>query len=87
LLTVRYFLKTFLWGKIIHKIVSTKAQFGGRKIQFTAYCANHRLFEINSVPYDHAGNFLDEHPLYDSPKEFPLKKNDLNETTYRLLCK
>jgi len=67
--------------------VSKKARYGGTKIQFTANCANHRLFEINSVPYDHEGNFLAENPHYDSPKEYPLKHNDLNKATYRLLCK
>ena len=67
--------------------VSQKARYGGKKIQFTADCAKHRLFEINSVPYDHEGNFLAENPRYDSPKEYPLKHNDLNKATYRLLCK
>jgi hypothetical protein len=67
--------------------VSKKARYGGRKIQFTADCASHRLFEINSVPYDHAGIFLAGNPMYDSPKEYPLKNNDLNKATYRLLCK
>lgn len=66
---------------------SKTAQYGGRKIQFTADCANHRLFEIDSVPYDHDGNFLAEKPMYDSPKEYPLRNSDLNEATYRLLCK
>jgi hypothetical protein len=67
--------------------VSQKARYGGRKIQFTANCANHRLFEIDSVPYDHNGQFLAENPSYDSPKEYPLDHNDLNVATYRLLCK
>ncbi len=67
--------------------VSKKALYGGRKIQFTADCANHRLCEIKSIPYNHDGNFLAEKPLYDSPKEYPLRNSDLNEATYRLLCK
>jgi len=67
--------------------VSKKTMYGGTKIQFTADCAKHRLFEINSVPYDHDGNFLAEQPLYNSPREYPLKHNNLNEATYRLLCK
>lgn len=67
--------------------VSKKAQYGGRKIQFTADCANHRLFEIKSIPYNHDGSFLAEKPMYDSPKEYPLRNSDLNEATYRLLCK
>jgi hypothetical protein len=67
--------------------LSKKEKYGGRKLQFTADCAHHRLFEINSVPYDHDGNFLVEQPRYNSPKEYPLSHNDLNIATYRLLCK
>ena len=66
--------------------VSPKAPYGGIKIQFTADCANHRLFEINSVPFDHDGNYLAESPSYDSPKEYPVSHNDLSEATYKLLC-
>lgn len=67
--------------------VSQNAKYGGLKIQFTADCENHRLFEINLVPYDHEGNFLAESPSYDTPKEYPLNHNDLNEATYKLLCR
>ena len=67
--------------------VSKKAKYAGKKIQFTADCTNHRMYEIDSVPYDHDGNFLAEKPMYDSPKEYALRNSDLNEATYRLLCK
>jgi hypothetical protein len=66
--------------------VSKKAKLGGRKIQFTADCAKHRLFEINSIPFDRSGNFLEEHRLYKSPKEYPLKHNGLYKATFGLLC-
>ena len=67
--------------------VSQKTKQGGIKLQFTANCADHKLFEINSIPFDHNGNFLGESPSYDSPKEFPLDHNALNEATYKLLCR
>ena len=67
--------------------VSKKDEFGGRKIQFAADCEKQRLFEINSIPYDHKGNFLEARPHFDSPQEYRLRHNKLNEATYRLLCR
>lgn len=66
---------------------SPKNGVGGRKIQFTADCPGHRLYEISAVPYDKDGNYLAEDRHYDAPKEYPLKKGSLNAATYRLLCR
>jgi hypothetical protein len=59
----------------------------GAKIQFTANCTGHRLFEIASSPYDVAGNYLPEKKQYESPKEYLLTPGSLNEATYKLLCR
>ena len=61
--------------------VSKKDEYGGRKIQFVADCEKQRLFEINSFPYDHKGNFLEARPHFDSPREYRLRHNKLNEAT------
>jgi len=67
--------------------VSKSALYGGLKIQFTADCANHRLYEISLIPYDHNGKYLAETSSYNSPKEYPLDHNDLHQATYKLLCR
>ncbi len=59
---------------------------GGVKIQFTADCAQHRLYEINSDPYDTEGNFLGLIRREDAPKEYPVTPRSLNEETYDLMC-
>lgn len=59
---------------------------GGKKIQFTADCRKHKLFEIASAPYDANGIYLPEADHYDAPREYPLTGNPLNKATYSLLC-
>lgn len=67
--------------------VSPKNGLGGKKIQFTADCPKHRLYEISAVPYDHDGNFLAENRHYDAPQEYPLKNDPLNKATFKILCR
>jgi len=59
---------------------------GGVKIQFTAHCAQHRLYEINSDPYDTERNFLGLIRREDAPREYPVTPGSLNEATYKLMC-
>ena len=59
---------------------------GGLKIQFTANCSQHRLFEIATYPYNVAGKYLTPHKNYNSPKEYAITPNSLDEATYKLLC-
>lgn len=67
--------------------VTPRNGVGGRKIQFTANCSQHRLFEVASYPYDAAGEYLAPHKYYGSPKEYSIAPNSLNEATYQLLCR
>ena len=60
---------------------------GGLRIQFTADCRKHRLFEIAAYPYDVAGKYLNPpEKNYHSPVEYPVTPGSLNEATYQLLC-
>ena len=59
---------------------------GGLKIKFTADCSKHRLFEIAAYPYDVGGNYLKPHKNYNSPIEYPIAPDSLNDATYKLLC-
>ena len=59
---------------------------GGLRIQFTADCAKHRLFEIAAYPYDVDGKYLKPHKKYNSPIEYPIVPGSLNDETYKLLC-
>ena len=59
---------------------------GGLRIQFTADCRKHRLFEIAAFPYDVGGNYLKAHKNYDTPIEYPITQDSLNEATFKLLC-
>jgi hypothetical protein len=65
---------------------SPGGKYGGKLIQFTADCKEHKLFEISVIPYDHDGDFLGENRHNDAPIEYRLKKGSLNSATYRLLC-
>jgi hypothetical protein len=67
--------------------VTPKHGVGGRKIQFTANCSRRRLFEIARHPYNADGKYLTPNKHYDSPIEYPLTPNSLNEATYKLLCR
>jgi hypothetical protein len=62
---------------------------GGTKLQFTANCPAHKLYEIESLPYDTSGNYLSSRKRkhYDVPKEYPLEPGSLNDATYKLLCR
>ena len=60
---------------------------GGHKIQFTANCSLHRLFEIAIYPYNAEGKYLKPDKHYASPKEYPITPDSLNEATYDLLCR
>ena len=60
---------------------------GGREIQFTADCSNHKLYEIATNPYDADGNYLASNENLDPPKEFPVTPGSLNGATYDLLCR
>ena len=59
---------------------------GGLKIEFTADCRKHRLFEIAAYPYDAGGKYLKPHKNYHSPIEYPIAPGSLNDATYKLLC-
>ncbi len=67
--------------------VTPRNGLGGKKLQFTADCSAHKLFEIAANPYDPGGNFLAAQKHYDSPKEYPVTPGSLNEATYKLLCR
>lgn len=67
--------------------VKPRQGVAGRKIQFTADCGHHRLFEIASATYNTAGDFIATNKYYHAPREFPIKPGSLNETTFELLCK
>ncbi len=60
---------------------------GGVKIRFAADCATHRLYEIQSDPYDSEGNYLGLIRREDAPKEYPVTPGSLNEATYKLMCR
>ena len=59
---------------------------GGIRIQFTADCRKHQLFEIAAYPYDEGGKYLKPHKNYNSPIEYIIAPGSLNEATYKLLC-
>jgi hypothetical protein len=67
--------------------VSPVNGIGGKKIQLTANCSDTSLFEIAVIPFDSSGEYLARDQHYDSPKEYPLTGNPLNEATYKLLCR
>jgi hypothetical protein len=67
--------------------VTPREGVGGMKIQFTADCAAHKLYEIASNPYDPQGNYLQSIRNFDNPKEYPTPPGSLNEATYKLLCR
>jgi hypothetical protein len=67
--------------------VTPRNGIGGKKIQFAADCAAHKLFEIASNPYDPKGNYLTWSRNYDKPKEYATTPGSLNEATYKLLCR
>lgn len=59
---------------------------GGKKIEFTAQCSEHRLFEVRTIPYDANGNYLEESDHLKTPKEVPVDSTPLAKATYELLC-
>lgn len=59
---------------------------GGVKLHFTANCRKHKLYEIAEYPYDTKGDFLKHRKRYDTPKEYQITPDSLNEATYKLLC-
>ena len=59
---------------------------GGLRIQFTADCKKHQLFEIAAYPYDLDGKYLKPHKNYSTPIEYPITPGSLNDATYKLLC-
>ncbi|BDV44574.1 hypothetical protein GURASL_34970 [Geotalea uraniireducens] len=67
--------------------VKPRQGVAGRKIQFTADCTAHRLFEIADATYNTAGDFIATSKYYQAPREFPIKPGSLNEATFELLCK
>jgi hypothetical protein len=67
--------------------VTPREGVGGMKIQFTADCAAHKLYEIASNPYDPKGNYLKPSRNFDNPKEYATPPGSLNEATYKLLCR
>jgi hypothetical protein len=68
-----------------HYVIPRKG-VAGIKLQFTANCPEHRLFEIAAYPFDADGRYLKPKKSYDSPKEYPITPGSLNEATYKLLC-
>lgn len=60
----------------------------GMKMQFTADCRSRSLYEIESLPYDSAGNYIPslKRKHYDSPKPYPIPPGSLNEATFKLMC-
>ncbi len=58
----------------------------GVKIHFAADCAEHRLYEIASDPYDTEGNYLGMIKREDAPKDYAVTPGSLNEATYKLMC-
>ena len=59
---------------------------GGLRIQFTADCKKHQLFEIAVYPYDISGKYLKPHKNLNTPIEYLIAPDSLNDATYKLLC-
>jgi hypothetical protein len=77
--------KPSLWVR--WQYVTPRNGIAGIKIQFTADCSGHRLYEISRVSYDPAGNYLKLKKNYDSPKQYGITPGSLNEATYQLMCR